>query len=301
MAPSRARRASDYQPTIWAAGVATYRMRKGRPEFLLVHRPRYDDWSLPKGKLDRGESFIACAEREVFEEAGVTGLIEDAIGTVGYITAAGNAKVVRYWLFHAKEETFRPNSEVDRIRWLRPARALERVSYTRDAAVLEAATSMAADRPAGKVLLVRHVDAGNKKKWKKADVVRPISIRGHEQMEALVTRLLRTPINRIVSSPMLRCEQTVGPLAQRLGMRVELSQRLKRGATPDDVMLLIKRSRRQRIVLCSHGETIGPLMRHLAGDPQVTVSGALEWPKGSLWELNTRNGRVVSARHIPRA
>ena len=296
-----ARRASDYKPTIWAAGAAIYRMQDGRPRFLLVHRPRYDDWSLPKGKLDRGESFKQCAQRETEEECGVVGAVERSIGTVGYVTPAGNNKVVRYWLLRAEKESFEPNAEVDKIRWLSARKAVDKASYTRDTAILKAAVAMARDREEGKVFLIRHADAGNKRRWRAADAVRPISKKGHEQVEALATRLVRTPINRIMSSPLLRCEQTVGPLAMRLGMHVETSRRLKREATTEDIARLIRKSRGERIVACSHGETIGPLIQALASNRMVEVVGPMEWSKGSVWELTTRKGRVVAARFIPPA
>lgn len=298
---SPARRSSDYKPTIWAAGTAVYRIKDGRPEFLLVHRPRYDDWSLPKGKLDkRGESFKACAERETEEECGATGTVGRSIGTVGYVTGAGNNKVVRYWLLRTEKYKFVPNAEVDKARWFRPKKAVAKATYTRDTAILKAAIPMARGRTEGKILLVRHAHAVNKRRWKRRDAIRPISRKGHEQMEAMLTRMVRTPINRIISSPALRCEQTVGPLALRLGLPVRTSKKLKREATTDDFMALARKNKGQRILLCTHGEVIGPLIKRLADDPKVKVIGDLKWPKGSVWELTTRKGRIIAARYIPR-
>ncbi len=276
-------------------------MRDGRPEILLAHRPRYNDWSVPKGKLDRGESFKLCAEREVFEESGASGVVEKSLGTVGYVTPAGNNKVVRYWMLRAEKVKFKPNAEVDKIRWMRPRKARSKASYGRDLRLIEAAILTAKEREPGTIHLIRHADAGNKRKWKKRDSVRPISKRGHEQVEGLVTRLVRTPINNIVSSPLLRCEQTIGPLALRLGLRVQTSKRLRRDTSPRDMLRLIKKYRGTRTVLCSHGETIGPLIEHLAADPKVDLRGSFEWAKGSVWELKTRRGRVVSARYLPPA
>ena len=297
----RRRRASDYRPTIWAAGAAVYRMRAGKPEILLTHRPRYNDWSLPKGKLSRGEGFQECAEREVEEETGVTGVVEESIGTVGYRTANGNYKAVRYWLIHAKDENFSPNEEVDKIRWMRPKRAMEKATYTRDEAIIAAASNMARDRKPGAVYVVRHAHAGNKKKWRKADVVRPVSKKGHEQVATLTNRLMRVPINQIISSPSLRCEQTVAPLAGRLGLPAATSAALRREADLEKVLRLIRRSRGQRTVLCSHGETIGLLIQHLANEEGVDFRGPMEWPKGSVWVLSTRGKRIIKARYVPPA
>lgn len=296
MAPRR--RASDYKPTIWAAGAVVYRMRKGKPDLLLAHRPRYDDWSLPKGKLDRGEKFKDCAEREVFEETGVEGVVEQQIGTVGYVTPAGNRKAVRYWLLRAKDESFVPNPEVDKIRWFRIGKALEKSTYSRDEALLATAAAMARDRMPGKIYVVRHAHAGDKRKWKRKDAVRPVSRKGHFQIEAIVNRLVKVPVNAVVSGPTLRCEQTVGPLAERLGLHVKASRRLRRDAPLEDVLRLIRKHKGNRTVMCSHGETVGPLIEHLAADDAVDFKGALEWPKGSIWELTTRRGRVIKARYI---
>jgi len=296
---NKRRRQSDYLPTIWAAGAAVYRMRRGRPEILLTHRPRYDDWSLPKGKLDRGEGFKACAEREVEEESGVTGVVEGFLGTVGYITGAGNKKAVRYWLLQAKDESFKPNKEVDKIRWFRPKKAMEKASYSRDEAIIASAVQMAKGREPGTVYLVRHAHAVNKKKWRKADLVRPISKKGQEQVEGLTTRLVRTPIAEVISSPSMRCEQSVAPLAARLGLRVKSAGALRRDTPPEKVIRLIRKNRGKRVVMCTHGETIGPLIEQLAKDPKVDLRGPMEWPKGSVWVLKTRRKRIIEARYIP--
>jgi len=301
MAKRRFRRESDYLPTIWAAGAAVYRMRGGRPEILLTHRPRYDDWSLPKGKLNRGEAFKACAEREVEEETGVTGVIEGYIGTVGYVTGASNKKAVRYWLLQAKDESFEPNEEVDKIRWFRPKKAMDKATYTRDEAIIASAVQMARGREPGTVYLVRHAHAGDKKKWRKADVVRPISKKGQEQVNSLTTRLVRTPITDVISSPSMRCEQSVAPLAARLGLHVETARALRQEAPPEKLLRLIRKNRGKRTVMCSHGETIGPLLEGLAADPKVDLRGPMEWPKGSIWVLTTRRKRIIKARYVPPA
>ena len=295
------RRRTDFQPTIWAAGAVVYRMRNNKPEFLLVHRPRYDDWSLPKGKLDRGERFAECAEREVAEECGAIGNLHRHLGTVGYRTGAGNYKAIRYWMLEAEKQKFKPGSEVDRVRWFRYKKAERKATYTRDGELLRAAMGLVKGRKEGRVFLVRHAHAGDKRKWKRADAVRPISPKGHEQVEDLTSRLLRTPLNAIISSPFLRCEQTVHTLGIRLGLDIKKSKKLLREATPDDVLALIAKYKSRRVVLCTHGETIGPLIERLAADPDVDLKGPIEWPKGSTWVLTTKRGKVTAARFVPGA
>jgi 8-oxo-dGTP diphosphatase len=99
----------------------------------VVHRPRYDDWSLPKGKLDAGESFEDAAVREVEEETGLRCRLGEELEEVRYTDAKGRPKLVRYWLMEAVEDLgFSPNDEVDELRWVEPAEAVELLSYDRD-------------------------------------------------------------------------------------------------------------------------------------------------------------------------
>ena len=105
-------------------------LRDGR--VAVVHRPRYDDWSLPKGKLDAGESFEEAALREVEEETGLRCRLVRELPAVQYDVRSG-PKVVRYWLMEVEDETpFVPNDEVDEVRWLEPAEALAQLSYDRE-------------------------------------------------------------------------------------------------------------------------------------------------------------------------
>jgi 8-oxo-dGTP diphosphatase len=105
----------------------------------VVHRPRYDDWSLPKGKLDRGESFEDAALREVWEETGIRARLERELPEVRY-TVRERPKLVRYWLMSVESErdSFEPNDEVDELRWLPPGAALELLSYDRDKQLVDA-------------------------------------------------------------------------------------------------------------------------------------------------------------------
>ena len=104
---------------------------------LLVHRPKYDDWSFPKGKCDDGESDEACALREVEEETGLRCELLDAIGETGYRDAKGRPKVVRYWRMRAVAGEFVPHDEVDEIRWEPRERAADLLSWSRDLPLLE--------------------------------------------------------------------------------------------------------------------------------------------------------------------
>jgi len=104
----------------------------------VIHRPRYDDWSLPKGKLDPGESFEDGALREVFEETGVRGRITEELIPTTYVDRKGRDKLVRWYRMDVEDDPgdFAPNDEVDELRWLTPAEALDLVSYEHDRTLL---------------------------------------------------------------------------------------------------------------------------------------------------------------------
>ena len=122
-----------------AAGAVVWRRGPGGPEIAVIHRPRYDDWSLPKGKLDRGESFEQAAVREIEEEIGVRGDLGAELPATTYTDHKGRSKIVRYWLMEAGSEAFAPNEEVDELRWLAGSEALAALTYPRDRDVLGAA------------------------------------------------------------------------------------------------------------------------------------------------------------------
>jgi 8-oxo-dGTP diphosphatase len=121
-----------------AGGVVWRRQEDGNLEVLLVHRPKYDDWTLPKGKLDDGESDEDAALREVEEETGLRVTLGDELPATDYHDRFGRPKHVRYWVMHVTGGEFTPNREVDEVRWLPVGEAVEALSYSRDRDVLEA-------------------------------------------------------------------------------------------------------------------------------------------------------------------
>lgn len=128
-----------------AAGGLVWRTKKrDRIEILLIHRPRYDDWSLPKGKRRRGETMFDCAVREVGEETGLQCDVGPELATVSYQDRKGRSKRVRYWAMQERGGKFRVNDEVDEVRWVRLDRAESELSYAHDVPVVASLQSAVA-------------------------------------------------------------------------------------------------------------------------------------------------------------
>jgi 8-oxo-dGTP diphosphatase len=263
-----------------------------------VHRPRYDDWSLPKGKLNTEESFLDAAMREVEEETGHEVEVGPTLGTVGYVTPNGTDKVVRWWLMEAGEGEFRPNAEVDEIAWHPAGEAAKALSYGNDRAVLRRAGDLVKNPSSGRVFLIRHALAGDKKRRNGDDRDRHIDRRGHLQAAALRIGLSLNPLTRVLCSDYTRCIETVEPVATALGLSAEPEGRLRVGTPSEDVRDLLRELRGESAAVCTHGEVIGPLLGGLDAEG-VDLEGPLEWRKGSVWVLETRKGRIRSGRYIP--
>jgi 8-oxo-dGTP diphosphatase len=127
--------ADPQRAEVRAAGGVVCRREGGGLRVAVVHRPRYDDWSFPKGKLDPGESWEEAAVREVEEEIGLRCRLGDELPSAAYDVSRGRRKVVRYWLMEPQEGAFAPNEEVDDVRWLSPDAAETLLSYDHDRAL----------------------------------------------------------------------------------------------------------------------------------------------------------------------
>lgn len=265
------------------------------PRFALVHRPKYDDWTFPKGKLHDGEPDEQAALREVQEETGLRCRLGDQVDAVTYTDRFGRPKVVRYWRMTPDGGTFRPNAEVDELRWVGPEEAMALLTYRHDRDLFR---SVLAQRTRSPVYLVRHAKAGVREVWQGPDEERPITRRGRRQADRLVERFQGLEIEHIVSSPFLRCVQTVEPLARSRGLEVEIAHELAEGADPERTIEFIRRLEPVPTVLCGHGGEIEAVVREFEAEG-AKVEGSRGLAKGSVWVLEREDGRVVSARYLP--
>lgn len=269
-------------------------MRDGAPEVLVIHRPRYDDWTLPKGKLLPGESDLAAAVREVGEEVGSEVAVQQRMGTVKYLVGDARKKVT-YWSMRHRDGDFVPNDEVDDVDWLRVGRAYQRLTYNVDRSVLrDYAATPVADSV---IVLVRHAKAGKRNEWRGDDQLRPLDEHGERQAEILSTMLSFFAPTRIYAADLTRCIQTVEPLANALDQKVRIDpgfadETYEEGPSGTANRLLALAKPGEVSVVCSQGATIPSLIDHLG--PGIRSS---ETRKGAWWVLTLVDGEVVSADH----
>jgi phosphohistidine phosphatase SixA len=147
------------------------------------------------------------------------------------------------------------------------------------------------------VYLVRHAKAGDRDQWTEDDRLRPLTKKGRRQAEGLVQLFHRVEVRRIVSSPYLRCGQTVRPLALDRAVAIEFDEALAEAASLDATMRVVTTSS-AGTVLCSHGDIIPAVVRRLV-EEGATIEGEPGWKKGSTWILGRREDRVTSARYVP--
>jgi len=223
---------SPGQRPIRAAGAVTWRPATGGTEVLLVHRPKFDDWSLPKGKREQGEQLPATAVREVREETGTSLVLGRRLAPQRYL-ANGAPKRVDYWSARAAgaDDSAVPNKEVDRLAWLPVGEARSRLTYGHDVAVLDDF----ARRPPDTVPLIvlRHASAGSPADWQGDDARRPLDAGGVADARALAGVLACfAPAARVFSSAAARCMETVRPYAALTGSEVTAEDALTLGHSP---------------------------------------------------------------------
>jgi 8-oxo-dGTP diphosphatase len=298
-----------------AAGAVLWRPSGGERdgaegiEVALVHRPRYDDWSLPKGKVEAGEHLAQTAAREVAEETGHLARLGRPLGTTEYRVPAGR-KTVRYWeATPVGEQVHAPAAgEVDEVRWLPLRAALAHLSYAHERAPIRRLVA----RPfaTATLLLVRHAKAGSRREWKGDDDQRPLDSAGRAQADRLEALLLVWGPRRVLSADRVRCVQTVEPLARAVGTTVESEPRFSEeghAEDPDKALALVRELARQSAgaatVLCSQGGAIPAMVAALARTDGVALPsrGPDKVParKGSTWVLSFAGDRLVDAEYLP--
>lgn len=282
-----------------AGGVIIRKTPKGNLKVLVAHRPRYDDWSFPKGKEDEGEDPAETAIREVLEETGYHCRIVAPLGTTRYRVGRG-VKEVHWFAMRPLPDSpgFTKNEEVDKVRWLSKKSARKLLDYEHDQNLLKEANVKKLAQT-GTLRLFRHAEAGDRRKWHGADDhARPLTKKGRKQAKAIANSLSASGIDRIVSSPYTRCVESVEPLAEATGATIEISEALAEDANVDAAYELVDSVVGFNAVLCTHGDVIPATINRLiwAG---LEIHSRFYCSKGSIWDIDVVEGRFTEGRYHP--
>jgi 8-oxo-(d)GTP phosphatase len=284
------RRPSD---VIAAGAVVT---RKGG-EVLLVHRPKYDDWSFPKGKLDPGEHVTTAAVREVAEETGLDIRLGPPLSTQRYWVDNGERrrKRVYYWVARVVGDDdvsrYKPNNEIDEVIWLPLEKAREQLQYDYDLVTLGEFEQVR--KKTYPLVILRHGRAKSRKAWHKDDRERPLTKAGEFQAEQVVPVLGAYGVTHILTSSSRRCWRTVAPYADVADLDMEDTDDLsEEDATAETVAEQVKGllALKQASVLCTHRPVLPWVFEALGLEPQPLAPG-------SVFVVHHRKGQVVATEH----
>jgi 8-oxo-dGTP diphosphatase len=296
---------------IVAAGAVLWRVAAhgapgdGGVEVLLVHRPKYDDWSLPKGKREPGEHVLLTAVREVFEETSVRPVLGPRLRTAEYL-AAGRPKQVDYWSAACLGDQAAPSHEIDAVSWVPLPQARDRLSYQHDAEVI----SGLLPRETVPLILVRHASAGDKDDWAGDDLQRPLDDEGAQDALRLAGLLACfAPSARVISSPALRCVETMRPYAAGFGGCVEAEAALAVPGRAGDFSLTrtdsgetLRQLFRDLVaagrptVVCLHRENLPTALAAACsalGAPSPVMDPDQSLPKGGFWVVHSAAGQLA--------
>jgi 8-oxo-dGTP pyrophosphatase MutT (NUDIX family)/phosphohistidine phosphatase SixA len=281
------------QRPVEAAGAVVWRVRGGELEVLLVHRPRYDDWSWPKGKLDPGEATATAAVREVGEETGEQVVLGPALPTLRYKTSDGRPKRVHLWAGRVADDADAPavrarlpvaraaTTEIDDLRWLTVEAADRRLTRRADQGPLDALVAMhAKGRLDTDVLVIaRHGRARSRSAWKGDETDRPLTPSGRAQAEALTPVLAAFGVREVVTSRWERCAATIEPYARAAGLTptdAHLSE-AEHERSPARVAGAVRGllEGRRDAVLCTHRPVLPTVLDVLGQHSRRSVADAL--------------------------
>lgn len=282
------------RPDVRAAGAVV--TRKGG-DVLLVHRPRYDDWSFPKGKLNRGEHVTAAAVREVGEETGLHIRLGPRLHDQRYPLGRTRMKTVHYWVGRVVGDDdvsgYRANHEIDQVRWVSRKKAAALLTYDYDRQTLTEAEGLA--RRTHALVVLRHTKARSRKAWRQDDRLRPLLVAGMTASRKLPPLLAAYDVRTIVSSSSARCVQTVAPYSELSGWPLATSDGLsEEDATHDTVVRLVDELLHagESALLCTHRPVLPAVFDALAV-PQVKLE------PGALVVVHHRKGRAVATEIWP--
>ena len=280
-------KAATIAPPVLAAGAICWRVVDGKVRILLVHRGDRADVSLPKGKLDPGETLPQTAVREIAEETGLGVHLGAPLGTVEYTLSGGREKIVYYWAAEVSEHAlqlarFTPNSEIAALEWTTISKARKKLTFLHDVELVErfAERITAGTARTFAIIALRHGKAVDPGLWDGPDSTRPLMHRGHDQALSIAPGIAAYAPTRIISSTATRCRSTVEPLAQLTGIAVRTTADISQDAYEDGhaavAQIVAKRLKKKNTtVLCSHGPVLPEIVSEIAHLTDTPVDRAL--------------------------
>lgn len=294
----------EFAKPTFAAGALLWREVDGQLQVAVVHRPHYDDWSLPKGKVDAGENLATTAVREIQEETGLQPQLGWLLGYVQY-PVKERTKVVYYWTAEVIAGDFETNDEVDELRWLTPEEAQATVSYDLDREVIAEGAGLLQQGCDRRVILIRHAKAHDRQGWAGDDNLRPLAKKGRRQAELLVAELQGYGPTAIYSAEPVRCQHTAEPLAQDLELPVTVDERFGDLAYEQDpaegaraLMDIAQQAGPRSITaVVSQGTAIPGIIEALLKPANVEIED-LRVKKSSAWVLHLAKDKLLGADYL---
>jgi len=285
-----------------AAGALLWRETQERTiEIALIHRPRYDDWTLPKGKIEEGETALQCAYRELVEETGIKASFTRQLGSIDYVEN-GEGKRVIFWAAHCalNASTFIANEEVDQLRWLPCEEAMELSTYQSDREMI--ANFQSQEQRTDTLIILRHAKALERGDWDEPDSQRTLNEVGFDQAQLLIKHLEPFAIDEVYTSDYTRCMQTVTPLAHTRGLSITGVPSLNEQIFEEDPSRAVAfanalKQDEKNIVICSHNPVIPTMLRGIL-NTKLKNKDLIKLEPGDAWIVHRVKGEIVGLDYL---
>ena len=286
---------------ILAAGAVLWRKsEKKKIEVLIIHRPKYDDWTFPKGKAEIGEPLIACAYREVLEETNIETAFGPYLGEVEYLTNDGKKKVSFWSAKVVKEKDFKPNTEVDQLKWVEVTKVKELLTLDTDRKILEQFLQIEPDTQP--LILLRHAKAVTRDEWQGEDDDRPLDSYGQNQAKRLLAMYQVFNLEQIHSSDAVRCYDTVVAIAKGLNIKLEVTGKLSESTFKKDKEKAFDYAKdlmklNESVLLCSHNPILPKMLNKLTKNSEVDADEGKLLPADG-WVIHRIGKEVIQIDRI---
>jgi len=286
---------------ILAAGAVLWRKsKKKKIEVLIIHRPKYDDWTFPKGKAEVGEPLIACAYREVLEETNIETAFGPYLCEVEYLTNDGKKKVSFWSAKVIKEKEFNPNAEVDQLKWVEVTKVKELLTLNTDKKILEQFLQIEPETKP--LILLRHAKAVTRDEWQGEDDDRPLDSYGQNQAKRLLAMYQVFNLEQIHSSDAVRCYDTVVAIAKSLNIKLEVTGKLSESTFKKDKEKAFDYAKdlmklNESILLCSHNPILPKMLNKLTKKSEVDADEGKLLPADG-WVIHRIGKEVIQIDRI---